>query len=237
MLRKPSLQLYLDIEHIGYCLPKDSPRYTALKLGKGNQHFEQLGKTWSQLPQDGYLRDAGAYRYRRYAVLEVEGNKTRVLPHEAHYQTSSYNRLNGGFSRNFAPFSPTVLNNSVFQQVLDWNVAMISRPDAQDWKVQCHQFRITGDEKQEGRPTPEGLHQDGAEYVFIMLIKRHNIEGGVTRLYRDKKIIFEGTLEQPGDAVLLNDKLIFHSVSPIHPLLKDELAYRDVLVMTFHKLP
>lgn len=235
MLRKPSLQLYLDIERKGYCLPRDSSRYAALKLGNGNQHFERLSETWSQLPQDNYLRDAGTYRYRRYIVLKVVDNKPLVLPYEAHYQTSSYNRLNGGFSRNFAAFSLSVLNNPVFQQILDWNIAMISRPDAQTWKVQCHQFRITGDEKQEGRPTPEGVHQDGAEYVFIMLVKRHNIKGGVTRLYRDRKTVFEDILKHPGDAVLLNDQKLFHSVSPIHPLRKGELAYRDVLVMTFHK--
>ncbi|CAA6822366.1 MAG: Unknown protein [uncultured Thiotrichaceae bacterium] len=235
MLRKPSLLLYLDLQHIGYCLPRDSSRYAALNLGNGNQHFEQLSQTWSQLPQDVYLRDAGTYRYRRYVVLEVSTNKTHVLPYEPHYQNSSYNRLNGGFSRNFATFSPSVLNNPVFQQVLNWSIAMISRPDAQNWKVQCHQFRITGDEKQEGKPTPEGIHQDGAEYVFIMLIKRHNIEGGVTRLYKNRDTIFEGMLAQPGDAVLLNDKKLFHSVSSIHPLRKGELAYRDVLVLTFHQ--
>lgn len=235
MLRKPSLKLYLKTIHAGYCLPQDSRQFSRLHLGKGNQHFERLSEFWNQLQQDAYLRDAGKYRYRRYAVLEVANNRTRLLPYEPHFQTNTYNRLNGGFSRNFAYFSPVVLNNPVFQQLLAWNISMISRVDRQNWKVQCHQFRITSDEKKAGKPTPEGIHQDGAEYVFIMLIKRHNIKGGVTCLYRDGKRVFEGTLKDPGDAVLINDNVLSHSVSPILSLRKDDVAYRDVLVMTFHR--
>ena len=54
---------------------------------------------------------------------------------------------------------------------------------AQRWFVEAHAFRIdTGDEGI-GRPTPEGAHRDGVDLVAVVLVARHNVKGGETRVF------------------------------------------------------
>ncbi|MBN9545311.1 MAG: 2OG-Fe dioxygenase family protein [Alphaproteobacteria bacterium] len=40
-------------------------------------------------------------------------------------------------------------------------------------------------------------------------------------------------MSQAGDAVFLDDRPVFHGVTPIEPLDPRKLAIRDVLVITF----
>ena len=46
---------------------------------------------------------------------------------------------------------------------------------AHAWHVEVHQFRIEARSGQEGRPTPEGMHRDGVDYVLVLLVNRTNI--------------------------------------------------------------
>ena len=87
-----------------------------------------------------------------------------------------------------------------------------------------------------GKPTPEGVHKDGAEFILIMMMDRHNINGGVSQIYDNQmQPLGEGTLEKSGDLVLVNDHLVYHGVTEVQPVDPTQPAWRDVLVLTFHK--
>jgi hypothetical protein len=65
---------------------------------------------------------------------------------------------------------------------------------------------------------------------------RHNVSGGVSRIYNNEMHpLGEGTLEQAGDLVLVNDHAVYHGVTEIYPSDPAHPAWRDVLVLTFHK--
>lgn len=49
--------------------------------------------------------------------------------------------------------------------------------------IDCHQFRIEARCEALGQPTPEGVHRDGVDYVFVMLVNRVNIESGTTSVH------------------------------------------------------
>ena len=34
-----------------------------------------------------------------------------------------------------------------------------------------------------GKPTPEGVHRDGVDFVIVVMIKRVNIDSGATTIY------------------------------------------------------
>ena len=48
------------------------------------------------------------------------------------------------------------------------------------WKIEMHQFRIEPSPRESGKPTPEGMHRDGVDWVFVGLIARTGVAGGVT---------------------------------------------------------
>jgi hypothetical protein len=104
------------------------------------------------------------------------------------------------------------------------------------WHIEAHQFRIEASPNQAGQPTPEGLHQDGVDWVLVLMIGRRNIVSGMTTIHGlDRQPIGSFTLEQPMDAALVNDHRVFHGVTPVQPLDPTQPAHRDVLVVTFRR--
>jgi hypothetical protein len=99
------------------------------------------------------------------------------------------------------------------------------------WFVEAHQFRIdTADGI--GRPTPEGAHRDGVDFVAVFLLDRVGIKGGETRIFDAKGSAgLRFTLTQPWSLLLMNDERMIHESTPIQPLA--DYGYRDTLVLTF----
>ncbi|GAA5022153.1 hypothetical protein GCM10025794_08700 [Massilia kyonggiensis] len=101
----------------------------------------------------------------------------------------------------------------------------------QTWYVEAHQFRIdTADGI--GRPTPEGAHRDGVDFVAVILIGRENIKGGETRVFEangPKGQRF--TMTEPWTLLLLDDAAVIHESTPIQPV--GDNSHRDTLVLTW----
>lgn len=201
------------------------------------QRFLRFANNWQFLKNDPFLRDEGSYRLRRYSVFHWHHSKIIRLPHEPHFQKSQYNGLHGGFNRFFYPWRYTRDVERLVSSVVAWVTSRIHADARQHWRIQAHQFRIVATADQAGKPTPEGIHKDGADFILIMLMKRHNVVGGVSQIYDNNKQLLEQVcLEQPGDLVLIDDKRIYHGVTALLPDDVSKEAYRDVLVLTFHRL-
>jgi hypothetical protein len=105
-----------------------------------------------------------------------------------------------------------------------------------DWHIEVHQFRIAARVGEQGRPTPEGVHRDGVDYVLVLLVDRQNIASGVTTVHRlDGVQLGAFTLTTPLDAAWLDDSKVAHGVTPIEPVDPARPAYRDVLVVTWRR--
>ena len=232
--KKSLSEIYRSVQRNGWSFARDSLVYRQILAHKAE--LQRFAASWQGMPVDRYLRDKGRYRQRRYSVLENTGYGWELLAPEPHFQSSSYNRLHGGFSRHYYPVTIPTLNSRAFKNLLDWNLGLLHLSKHHAWRVQAHQFRITSVNTEPGKPTPEGQHQDGADFVFIMLLARENIEGGETTLLRNNEIVAEFTMEECGDAVLLDDQQLQHKVSPITLIDPSKPAWRDVLVLTFHAL-
>ncbi len=214
----------------------ESNRLQQQLVRRMGQAYRRFRASWNGLVRDPYLRDGGDYRYRRYSVLHWRHGKLTVLPHEPHYQSSHYNHVHGGFNRHFRAWLPTTLQNPVLTSIVRWATQQFSRSPQELWRIQAHQFRIVAQPDQLGKPTPEGVHKDGAEYILIMMMDRQNIQGGVSRIYDNAmQPLAEGTLQTQGDLVIVNDHAVYHGVTEIAPAEPTRRAWRDVLVLTFHR--
>ena len=213
------------------------------KLQTLSVELDAFKQSWNDLPADNFLNDGGHYRYRRYAVFssqpisKLKTAQFTLLPHEPHYQSTYRNAMNGGIYRHFKPFKNSTLANPVLSHIIHWCTNTISNDSQKKWRIQAHQFRIEANHNEIGKPTPEGIHRDGADFVLIMLIQRHNITGGVSHIYdANKKLQFARVLETLTDAILLDDRKVWHGVSEVYALDKIQSGYRDVLVLTFHDI-
>ena len=194
--------------------------------------LEGLTQFWEGLPRDPYLKDGGRYRFRRHASYEIKGNHLNLVPHRAHWQSVDYNALHGGLERWFEPVQEKLLNDSTWQSLLLGLANMLSglKP-VTTWFVEAHQFRIDTTDGI-GRPTPEGAHRDGVDFVAVFLLNRVGIKGGETRIFdASGSAGLRFTLAQPWSVLLMNDERMIHESTPIQPL--GNYGYRDTLVLTF----
>jgi hypothetical protein len=200
------------------------------------EELDLLARTWNDLPQDNYLKDGGNYRYRRHSCFIFEGNSLTTVPHRAHWQSLDYNALHGGFERWFEPIEVTTVSKSTWEKILLRLALMVNEllcDATTKWFIEAHQFRIDTSNGI-GRPTPEGAHRDGVDFVAVILVNRHNIKGGETRVFDANERYGERfTLEEPWSLLLLDDKRVVHETTPIQPL--STAGYRDTLVLTLRK--
>ena len=191
--------------------------------------------TWDHLGEDRFMADGGRYRRRRHAALSVGGETIVRKPHQPHYQSRDYNPLNGGVQRWFDPVLDSTLANPAMQAILSACGRMVAdQAGVRPWHVELHQFRIEPEPGQAASPTPEGLHRDGVDWVFVMLVRRENVAEGVTRIAgAGGPDIDRFVLAEPMDAVFLDDHRVRHGVTPIQAVDPARPAYRDALVVTF----
>jgi hypothetical protein len=195
--------------------------------------------SWNHLELDTYMADGGRYRRRRHAVYAARPDGPIVREkHQPHFQAIDYNPLNGGIARWFEPIDPAIGAGSSMTTILTFCRALFESLASATpaWHIETHQFRIEARQGEEGRPTPEGLHRDGVDYVLVLLVGRRNIASGVTSINRlDGEALGHFTLTDPLDSALVDDTRVAHGVTPVEPIDPASPAYRDVLVVTFRR--
>ncbi|AKJ30282.1 hypothetical protein AAW51_3591 [Caldimonas brevitalea] len=195
--------------------------------------LEALRPGWERLPPDAYLRDGGRYRRRRHSCFVSHGDRLESVAHRAHWQPVEYNALHGGLERWFEPMEAASLDLPVWPRLLGAlsSCCTTLRPDAGPWYIEAHQFRIDTTDGI-GRPTPEGAHRDGVDFVAVLLVGRQGVKGGETRVFEaDGPRGIRFTMEQPWTLLLLDDARVVHETTPIQPLTASA-GHRDTLVVT-----
>ena len=226
----PADQLSEALRHDGLAVL--SPPSLSAQCGVSLMDLNALRPTWSHLPADGYLRDGGRYRRRRHASYTVSDDILQPVAHRPHWQPVEYNALHGGLERWFEPIEPTVAHNKAWQRLLIAMAGVASGlKGVKTWFVEAHQFRIDTTDGI-GRPTPEGAHRDGVDLVVVVLVNRHAVKGGETRVFAAQGPAGQRfTLVEPWTALLLDDERMIHESTPIQPVADG--GFRDTLVLTY----
>lgn len=214
----------------GYALLR--PSDVATLAGCTPDELNALVPSWDRLETDNYLKDGGRYRRRRHSCFIDHGDGIEQTRHRAHWQPVEYNALHGGMHRLFEPVEPGTVALPAWRKLLRALGAVCSQVrGARTWYVEAHQFRIdTADGI--GRPTPEGAHRDGVDFVAVLLVGRVSIKGGETRVFEangpDGKRF---TMTEPWTLMLVDDAAVIHESTPIMPL--GAHGHRDTLVLTW----
>jgi hypothetical protein len=196
--------------------------------------LDLLRPGWDDLQPDHYLKDGGSYRKRRHSCFVLDRDVLVQAPHRAHWQSVEYNALHGGMRRWFEPMHPTIVGQPAWGRLLRRLGAVFgSVADQHPWYIEAHQFRIdTADGI--GRPTPEGAHRDGVDFVAVLLVDRQGVTGGETRVFDANGPDGQRfTLTQPWTLMLLDDARVIHESTPIRP--EADYGYRDTLVLTYRR--
>jgi hypothetical protein len=224
-------ELNAAIQHKGYGVI--SAASVAQWAGCSLDALHALSPDWDNMPPDNYLKDGGRYRRRRHSSFVFENDALHQVAHRAHWQSLDYNALHGGMERWFEPMLDSTVASTTWNQLLialAHTASQVRGTPNTKWCIEAHQFRIDTTDGI-GRPTPEGAHRDGVDFVAVFMVNRSHIKGGETRVFEANGPQGERfTLSEPWSLMLLDDTRVIHESTPIQPLA--EGGHRDTLVLT-----
>jgi hypothetical protein len=222
-----------DLATVGYA--HVSPELLdPVRLGCTERQVAEFVGSWNALPRDPYLSaSATAGRQRRYGRVAVLEESIEVLPPVPFVQSSEVNSVFGGIERRFAALDPATAASPVLSGLIRRLGECLPVPDL-IWPLDIgiHQIRIQASADSEGLPTPEGIHQDGHRFVAQVFIDRCAVEGGTSSFYEGDVTVYQACLTQPFECLLVDDRRLFHGVTPIRPVGGSQ-GWRDMLLLDF----
>jgi hypothetical protein len=202
-------------------------------------HWEGLCEDWEHLEPDRYLKGGAKFRLRRYGryYWSPADDALEALAPEPYFQPEDENPYAGGVARDFAPLLPATVQNPFLHALVRATFACLPvgrhRQD-RAWEVRIHQIRIVATLGEPGLPAPEGVHQDGTDFLTLHLLRRRNVEGGETTIYGlDRKPIQRYTMRETLDSLILEDPRVMHGVTPVHTADGKTPGIRDLMGVDF----
>lgn len=139
----------------------------------------------------------------------------------------------GGFSQNvskvdyrkqvrvFKEMAEDVCNHKEFLTLLARLASIVEGIHRKPERLQIvvHQMGIVARHGRFGNNAPEGVHQDGVDYIVsALVVERKGIEGGTSHVYgSDKKQLYLDITLKPGEGIFQTDRgsPFWHDVTPI----------------------
>ncbi|MGR4884263.1 2OG-Fe dioxygenase family protein [Streptomyces sp. LARHCF249] len=221
---------------------------TGFDTGPGAQEFRQLSRAYEDLRPDEYLADGGAYRFRRhvrYTHRAASQGVLRAHPPGPYHQSAEVNPFAGGSPRLFAPVTGAVRVNPFLHRLLLHGVGVFSELDGAepgrtlDWEVDVHLVRIRASAREQGLPSPEGVHRDGFDYISLHLIGRAGVTGGRSIICDpSQRPLARPLLAAPLDSLYADDRRILHGTEPVRldPASGRPYGYRDMLLTSYRRI-
>lgn len=123
--------------------------------------------------------------------------------------------------RIFTEIEDSMVNNKLFYQLLHGVAAKVHQalPFVRKFDINVHHVLVETYLDRIKSNSPEGIHQDGYDYIVsALVVERKNVIGGESQIFADDKKtqIFSTTL-QPGQGLLQPDRgtSLWHQVTPI----------------------
>ncbi|MGW0671403.1 2OG-Fe dioxygenase family protein [Streptomyces sp. NPDC002746] len=203
--------------------------------GAGETEIKQLRESWVGLPADRYLKRGAGRRQRRYSEFRLTDAGLVRAPHGAFRQPLEVNPLHGGVDRAFEPIVEEVAGSPLLAALVRTLLDRLpGRFDTATGAIGIHQIRVVASRDSEGLPAPEGIHEDGHHFVAQVLIRRENVEGGVSQVYdRDREPLFRTLLTEPFETVVIDDRRVFHGVSAVEVAGGMPVGVRDMMLVDF----
>ncbi len=181
-------------------------------------------------------------RTRAYSLLDIENiDDIKIIGDLQFYQSANYNNVNGDILRSYKNIDSKILEDECFKYFINTFLTTINKELTKNYiiekikYIQVHQIRVYTNSEDEVNLVPEGIHQDGYNFIAMCCVSRRNVSGAISHIYDEYKNIIHSIQLQEGEMLIVNDNKMFHSVSPIQlnkTSKKVKTGYRDVLIFT-----
>ena len=123
-----------------------------------------------------------------------------------------------------------LLNNSFLDLLMGIvELTHIREPGVNRYNVSVHQVRLLSYPTVASDNAPEGMHQDGTDYIVSALVmNRYNVQDDESIIYNSNKTeIYRKSLGE-GEFIFQEDRQLWHDITPIRAT-RGFIGYRDIL--------
>lgn len=192
-------------------------------------------EAWEHLETDRYVPQHDGMRCRRHAVFLFDPSTGELerRASEPYIQSRESNILYGGLAREFGPIEDGMARNRCFQDTVLHDALLLAGNATAPVRINVHAVRITATRDHAGKPSPEGMHQDGFDHIAIHLVQRSpNLRGARTSVAASGgRVLAERELTGFLDSIFADDRRVWHSTSAART--DGPPGYRDVLLLSF----
>ena len=227
-----SLFHYNTINEIDYffdLLEEFNQKYETKKINFNyfnNNYSNYVKNTFYYLKPDPYYSNK---RYRAVSLIDIDNKK--IIGNTFFLQSSEYNSYLGDKLRTYDNIDSNLLKDDSFIFMINEIQKQLTSSGKKYKYLYLHQMRVEVDDE-DINPVPEGIHQDGFNYICLSCVNKYNIETPTNELLNlNKENILSIKLDS-GDSLIINDRKFYHNVGKLK--LKNNIykGYRDVFVFT-----
>jgi hypothetical protein len=194
---------------------------------------DKILESYDSCPVDEYMGNGTRHKrfaqYRLHPADSGDSWEYERLEHRDYTAFKKFNPVGGGMRRAYEPIEVD------FTPLISLAIAGLDLDRSEDWQINVHQNRSCAQADTPAPLTPEGVHQDGHEFVMIAVLRKVNVAGAQTRLWKpgEDKPFWTGTLAER-QAVLLDDRAVAHDVTDVETA-NGEPAHRDIVIVAFSR--
>ena len=201
-------------------------------------HPNQLKTSYCNLGNDSLTysaQTAKKTRKRNFSSFVFNNNSLQQAPKKTGLFLQKKN-----FHYSYAGTQPSSIHHDIIGTLSTIIQAIsIYLPESKEQYIYgINQIRVYSTAKTPGIPAPQA-HQDGFDYSCHICMNRHNIIGGISKLFQpltqgDKKEIASVCL-LPGQFLLFDDRYYYHTATSFRCINPRQLGYRDMLIIDIVK--
>ena len=214
---------------------KDYLKFTPQLLGIHHDplSYHKLLLSYNDLPTDLTNDQNIPTRLRKYGNyrIDIDGDHYNIYytGKNTFQQNVPDQRRN---PRTFTLIEPHIIHNNFILHLMTQTCALSflnSQQKIDSFDVSLHQIRQITSSGIESHNSPEGIHQDGADYIVsAFVLNRSNIQGGKSIIYDENKKQIDQIILKNGEGIFQNDKKLWHYVTPVQSK-EDYIGYRDIV--------
>jgi hypothetical protein len=122
-----------DLGASGFALASAKEVRSRIGVPVGATSWKVFADSWDELAPDAYMQDGGHYRLRTFGAYGAGPSGIFAKGRQPHFQSRTFNGLNGGIDRWFAPIAGSVARGRILMAVMTMrrrssSVARIAAP-------------------------------------------------------------------------------------------------------------
>lgn len=214
-----------------------------MNIDTNSVDYKNILLSYSNLEIDPYLDTIVPKRLRKYGlynvkyisdVLQFEG-KHNIKLNINNIQTTKY-KQNVSDSRNkireFTYMDESVITSTTMINMISYLSSLVKHinPCISEINIHVHQVRLISFPDDSVSNSPEGVHQDGSDYIVSALVlNKFNIDGGCSIIKDEHKETIYETILEKNDGLFQEDKHLWHYITNMESLDNRFIGYRDIL--------